>query len=558
MPAAPAILKLFTDELDEHIQKWESLCLELSQASNEASSGAGDPERIASALQALFRYAHNLKAGSQIAELGDMAAFLHKLEDYLTSLKDGKLNFTNDSLDLLNDSAIYLKSGLQSLWENKIPTNANGHSSNLLEKRIEELILVQPTLKDQGSSVNSQDANTTAATLALAKSSFAIGAKVNQDITTKVKLSQLDNLIRLIGELSLESEVMGSQGRKILKDLQNTALGLRMQTLEGLFAKLEKSASDTARRLKKKLAIRKEGLDVELDKQIIEKISEPLTHMIRNAIDHGIEAAAIRRFTEKSEVGLLRFSASDVGGIVELVIEDDGKGIDAERVYQKAIEKNLISATASLTDNEKRQLIFLPGFSTNETITEFSGRGVGMDVVKTLMDSLGGEIDIQSEVGKGTRFVLRIPTTVSVLNALVVQVNQVSYAIPTQDLREVVNLADFEIKYSSRNQPFFVLREKVITLRKISEFVRLDDEKPQPFSMQNGLAQQPVLIVKSGESVVGFPVEKISSQQRLHIRPLSESLKGLSGAIGTAILSGGEPSLILNLQSIVRRISLGA
>ena len=554
MPAAPAILKLFTDELDEHIQKWEALCLELANVG--VSGGSGDVETTASALQALFRYAHNLKAGSQIAELADMAAFLHKLEDYLSSLKDGRLVFTGDALDLFNDSAVYLKKSLQALWESRIPSRETGHTSDHLEKRISELIEAQPSSKE--TAVSGTETDVGAAIVASAKASLAVVAKVNHDITTKVKLSQLDNLIRLIGELSLESEAMGSQGRKILKDLQNTALGLRMQTLEGLFAKLEKSASDTARRLNKKLAIRKEGLDVELDKQIIEKISEPLTHMIRNAIDHGIEAAAIRRFSAKSEVGLLRFSASDIGGIVELVIEDDGKGIDAERVYQKAVEKKLISESAVLTDNEKRQLIFLPGFSTNETVTEFSGRGVGMDVVKTLMDSLGGEIEIESEVGAGTRFVLKIPTTVSVLNALVIQVNNVSYAIPTQDLREVVNLADYEIKYSGRHQPFFVLREKAITIRHISEFVRLDDRKPQPFALQKDRPQQPVLIVKAGESVVGFPVEKISSQERLHIRPLNESLKGLSGAIGTAILSGGEPSLILNLQSIVRKISLGA
>jgi two-component system chemotaxis sensor kinase CheA len=549
MPAAPAILKMFTDELDDHIQKWDVLCLELANALGMAQ----EFERIPSALQALFRCAHNLKAGSQIAELSEMAHFLHRLEDYLTQLKDGKLDFVEESLDLFNDSGAYLKTSFQDLSAGRLPSPAAIKLAEPLVKKIERLLVLPATgariIKVAGSE----------ATPEALRSSFA---PLQQDITTKVKLSQLDHLIRLIGELTLESEAMGSQGRKILKDLQNTALGLRMQSLEGLFAKLEKSAGDTARRLGKKLAIRKEGLEVELDKQIIERLSEPLTHMIRNAIDHGLEPAAIRRFTGKSEVGLLRFSATDVGGIVELVIEDDGKGIDAERVFQKAIERKLVSETASLSDNEKRQLIFLPGFSTNETITEFSGRGVGMDVVKTLMDNLGGEIEIESEAGQGTRFILKIPTTVSVLNALVIQASGVSYAIPTQDLREVVNLAEHEIKYSSRNQAYFVLRDRAIVLRRISEFVRLGPDRvvgSERFTPgASDVPEQPALVVKAGDSVVAFPVDRIRSQERLHIRPLNESLRGLNGAIGTAILAGGEPSLILNLQSLVRKISLGA
>lgn len=553
MAAAPAILKMFTDELDDHIQKWDSLCLELANATGAAQ----ELNKIPPTLQALFRCAHNLKAGSQIAELSEMAQFLHKLEDYLTLLKDGKIDFVEDSLNLFNDSGEYLKRSFADLSQGKLPSPAAVQLGAPLSKRIEQLIEAPPAMKaDQAKSGSLE------AIINTAKAPIAIGVGAHHDITTKVKLSQLDHLIRLIGELSLESSTMGSQGRKILKDLQNTALGLRMQSLEGLFAKLEKSAGDTARRLGKKIAIRKEGLEVELDKQIIENLSEPLTHMIRNAIDHGLEPVAIRRFTGKSEVGLLRFSATDVGGIVELVIEDDGKGIDAERVFQKAVEKGLINENTPLSENEKRQLIFLPGFSTNETITEFSGRGVGMDVVKSLMDKLGGEIEIESGEGRGTRFILKIPTTVSVLNALVIQAGGVSYAIPTQDLREVVNLAEHEIRYSSRNQAYFVLRDRVVVLRRISEFVKLGPQSSAlPVALkktETSSPDQPALVVKSGESVVAFPVDQIRSQERLHIRPLNESLRGLSGAIGTAILSGGEPSLILNLQSLVRKISLGA
>ncbi|RYZ69467.1 MAG: hypothetical protein EOP09_07630, partial [Proteobacteria bacterium] len=514
MPAAPAILKMFTDELDDHIQKWDSHCLELANAIGASQ----EFEKIPANLQALFRCAHNLKAGSQIAELSEMAQVLHKLEDYLTLLKDGKIDFVEQSLNLFNDAAGYLKKSLVDLAQGKLPSVSAIQLGEPLLKRIEELVSAPVAAKSDSMKLGSVEA-----TVAAAKAPFAIGAGALHDITTKVKLSQLDHLIRLIGELSLESAAMGSHGRKILKDLQNTALGLRMQSLEGLFTKLEKSAGDTSRRLGKKIAIRKEGLEVELDKSIIEKLSEPLTHMIRNAIDHGLEPAAIRRFTAKSEVGLLRFTATDLGGIVELVIEDDGKGIDAERVYRKAIEKELVSESTVLSENEKRQLIFLPGFSTNESITEFSGRGIGMDVVKTLMDNLGGEIEIQSELGNGTRFVLRIPTTVSVLNALVIQASGVSYAIPTQDLREVVNLAEHEIKYSSRNQAYFVLRDRVVVLRRISEFVRLGSERAiEPVTLEKDNPDQPALIVKAGESVVAFPVDRIRSQERLHIRPLNE------------------------------------
>ncbi len=549
MPANPAILKMFADEIEDHILKWESACLRLENGSNRSAI-----------LAELFRYAHNLKAGSQMAELATMAQLLHRLEDYLVAVKNGDLVLVEESQDLFTDVGAYLKDCLKGLRSGK-ETNID---TAVIETKIVLLLRgsADPLTPDTPASRSESSAPADQA------------SERPADISTKVKLTQLDQLIRLIGELSIENEMIGAgmtsavadslrqswvRSRKVLKDLQATAISLRMQTLETLFMRLEKTAIDTSRKLGKKVVIRKAGLDVELDKQIIERLTEPLTHMIRNAIDHGIEAGAIRKFGGKNEYGTLILSAHDEGGSIELVIEDDGKGIDAEAVFRKAIEKGLVKADAQLSESEKRQLVFLPGFSTADAVTEFSGRGVGMDVVKTLVDSLGGEIEIQSAVGHGTKFSMRIPTTVSILDALVVDVEGVNYAVPTQDLREIINLADHPIHVSQQENPYVVLRESVVTLRRISEFIRFHpDQVPEVQKPATVTERRPALIVKAGESVVGFPVERILSQQRLHIRPLHESLQGMNGAIGTAILAGGEASVILNLQSIVRKISLGA
>jgi two-component system chemotaxis sensor kinase CheA len=358
-------------------------------------------------------------------------------------------------------------------------------------------------------------------------------------------------------------------GNKITKDLQTFAVSLRMQPLEGVFQRLDRVARDVARAQGKKIQVIRIGVDVNLDKAVIERITEPLIHIIRNAVDHGLEAEDERRGAGKTDDAMLQLIGRQEAGGVTIQVKDNGRGLDADKVLARAVQQGLVSPDARLSKNDINNLIMLPGFSTAEKITDISGRGVGMDVVKTAVEELNGKITIESEKGKGTTFKISLPTSLSIVDALVVLIDGVRYAVPMQDLSEVVDLADFVIEKSSLNDRMISLRGEVVPLEQLVHYLpalhehKLFGKKKIEF-LENIRAHReiygtkklgignPALIVASGADKVAFEIDGIVGQQQVFVRKLSAQLAALPGLSGGTILADGEPGMIISLPSVAR------
>jgi two-component system chemotaxis sensor kinase CheA len=336
-----------------------------------------------------------------------------------------------------------------------------------------------------------------------------------------------------------------------------------MIPVEGLFQKIERMVRDTAAKLNKQVHVERYGEDVTLDKLIVESMIEPLVHIARNAIDHGIESMDVRSQKGKAPSGKVKLTAENTSTGVSLIFEDDGKGIDGEIVYKKAVQRGLIDQGQELTPGAKLQLIFMPGLSTAEAVTELSGRGVGMDVVAAEVQRMAGQVEVQSEVGKGTRIHISLPTNLSIVDAIVIRSVGGLYAIPNRDIAEVIDLRDFPpSSVDGDHEQVFDLRSRIIPLADIETFLtsvlvpKSNRETAVHHSsvLQSTIARpRPAMIVRHHEDLLGISVESVIGQQQVFARPLLGHLRPVPYFSGTTILSDGEPCIILNLSEMARR-----
>jgi two-component system chemotaxis sensor kinase CheA len=313
-----------------------------------------------------------------------------------------------------------------------------------------------------------------------------------------------------------------------------------------VFNKFPRVVRDLAREFDKKIDLQIEGEETELDKSLIEEIGDPLTHLIRNAADHGIEMPEERNAREKPERGTIRLSAAHEGNHILIEIEDDGAGIDPEALKRKAIEKGLIteSEAADMTDTEAYDLIFRPGFSTAQDVSQVSGRGVGMDVVKTNLRRLNGSIDIESTLGEGSRFVMKLPLTLAIIQSLLVKVGHETFAIPLHSVTEVINLADHEV-HTIQGREVMHHRDRVLPLLRIGESLEVDGYEREARDAY-------VVVVAIAHHRLGVVVDGLVSQKEIVIKPLGEYLKNAPGVAGSTILGNGSVILILDVGEMIR------
>jgi two-component system chemotaxis sensor kinase CheA len=387
--------------------------------------------------------------------------------------------------------------------------------------------------------------------------------------TIRVDVDRLDNLMDLVGELVLgrnrllqlvsdaedidEREdllrTMGdttSQVDFITSELQTAVMRTRMVQVGRVFNKFPRVVRDLAREFDKKIDLQIEGEETELDKSLIEEIGDPLTHLIRNAADHGIEVPEERKAQDKPERGTIRLSAAHEGNHILIEIEDDGAGIDPEALKRKAIEKDLIteSEAADMTDTEAYDLIFRPGFSTAQDVSQVSGRGVGMDVVKTNLRRLNGSIDIESTLGEGSRFVMKLPLTLAIIQSLLVKVGHETFAIPLHSVTEVINLADNEV-HTIQGREVMHHRDRVLPLLRIGESLEVD-------GYERDARDAYVVVVAIAHHRLGVVVDGLVSQKEIVIKPLGEYLKNVPGVAGSTILGNGSVILILDVGEMIR------
>jgi two-component system chemotaxis sensor kinase CheA len=389
------------------------------------------------------------------------------------------------------------------------------------------------------------------------------------DQSIRVDTARLDQVMNLVGELVLGRNRLMKIGSEleelyetsssvrslsetvaqlnlVTTDLQLAVMKTRMQPIRKVFNKFPRMVRDMVRKVGKKVNLELSGEDTELDKSVIEEIGDPLIHLIRNSIDHGIESPEVRKKVGKSEEGCIRLAAYQEGDAIIVKIEDDGKGIDPAVIERKAFEKGLLKDQNSrMSDKDLINLIFLPGFSTAEKVSDISGRGVGMDVVKTNVGRMNGIIDIDSKVGLGTRFTIRIPLTLAIIHVLMVKVEEEIYAIPLSSIVETVRIMPEEIKKVD-GQEVLCLRDQVIPL------VGLGDE----LGVIPGESKKQwiyVVLVAFAEKRVGVVVDTLCHQEEVVIKPIGEYLSGIKEVSGATITGDGKVGLILDIAALIQK-----
>lgn len=389
------------------------------------------------------------------------------------------------------------------------------------------------------------------------------------DSSVRIDVQLLDKLMNLVGELvlarnqimqfsgSIEDAAMFAASQRlnlITTELQAGVMKTRMQPIKNAWAKLPRVVRDLSISCGKKIQVVMVGEDTELDKTILEAIKDPLTHIVRNSVDHGIETAEVRKSNGKPAEGTLWLRAYHEGGQVIIEIADDGGGINLDRVRQKAIEKGMVTAeqAVAMSDRESIQLILLPGFSTAPKVTNVSGRGVGMDVVKTNVEKIGGTLDIHSAIGQGTTLRIKIPLTLAIIPALIVTTAGDRYAIPQVSLLELVRLEGEQVKKSIEyvhGAPVYRLRGKLLPLVDLSE--RLGVVAPNA-DMRQSFEDRIVNIVvlRANDRQYGLVVDKVNDTAEIVVKPLSRQLKGISEYAGTTIMGDGSVALILDVMGL--------
>jgi two-component system chemotaxis sensor kinase CheA len=382
--------------------------------------------------------------------------------------------------------------------------------------------------------------------------------------TVRVDIAKLDALMNIVGELVLAQSSISTIANRMraegfsrmavdlskaakglerrLTDLQNGVMDIRMIPVGQLYDKMSRIVRSITREQGKKVDLRLYGADTELDKLIVEDIADPLMHIIRNAIDHGIEPPEQRQALGKDERGTLRLASYQKGNHVVIEVEDDGGGIDLEKVKQKALAKGLVSEVGSLSDRETLELIFLPGFSTADQITDVSGRGVGMDVVRNNIAAVSGMVDIETWPGRGSRFTIVLPITLAIIKALIISCAGRTYALPITSVVESLLLVPEEIK-TVENKEVISLREATLPLLRLDRFLAVERiDTP---------IEQYVVVVGAAEKRLGLVVDDLLGQQDIVIKPLGEMLRSIRGITGAADLGDQRTILVLDAGGII-------
>ena len=585
------VFKNFLVEMGEKLEELENGLAELEEGFSEE------------VVNKLFRAVHTVKGGGGFFGLTKVTELSHIFEDVLMKVREGSLDFGNymigpfysacDALKEMHESDDFgnnqdigkicldlksLETGLKK-EEAQIPEvddiadaksiPVNDQTIKADEKPVNgtELKSVTKNVELEPEEVVPKEivSNPKSPTAKVSKGNRA-EKTVGQNETIRVKVDLLNKLMELTGEIVLGRNQLLRQFSEMedksnlvamahmISDLQQLVLQTRMQPIGGTFTKFKRIVRDLSKQLDKPINLVIRGEDTELDRSIIESLSDPLTHLIRNCADHGLEDPSTRVSSGKDRVGTVWLQARHEGGQVVITVEDDGKGIDAEKVKAKAIANNVISQAEadSMGENEAAKLIFHPGLSTADEVTSLSGRGVGMDVVKSTFEKLGGAIDLETNIGSGTKIIIHLPTTLTIMSSLIVRIEGDRYAVPHSELKEVILVRpEDEVQIEEiRERKVYRLRGNLIPILSMEEITGVSKNYPLNSEKKSDNREILFLVLHSGLNQFGLLIDSIDHTEEIVVKPLAQILSSHSFYAGSSILGDSDVAMVLSANGI--------
>ena len=579
------VFKNFLVEMGEKLEELENGLAELEDGFSQ------------DVVNKLFRAVHTIKGGGGFFGLTKVSELSHVFEDVLMKVREGELPYADhmlgpfysacDALKGMHEAEDYgnnsdinqLCSELRQVEGGAGSEEVPSPSASEVEpeqRKDEEKTPIEKAPSNESSESSASEDLTPKTKPEEAKAPAEKSDKspvvsrseksVNQNETIRVKVDLLNKLMELTGEIVLGRNQLLRQFAKMddksnlvamahmISDLQQLVLQTRMQPIGGTFTKFKRIVRDLAKQLDKPIDLVIKGEDTELDRSIIESLSDPLTHLIRNCADHGLEDPSTRIGQGKDRVGTVWLQARHEGGQVVITVEDDGKGIDAEKVKAKAVANKVISQTEAdaMGENEAAKLIFHPGLSTAEAVTSLSGRGVGMDVVKSTFEKLGGAIDLETNLGSGTKVIIHLPTTLTIMSSLIVRIEGDRYAVPHSELKEVILVRpEDEIQIEQiRDREVYRLRGNLIPILSMEEItgVRREVEKDGKLSSKSG--EVLFLVLHSGLNQFGLLIDSIDHTEEIVVKPLAQILSSHTFYAGSSILGDSDVAMVLSANGI--------
>jgi two-component system, chemotaxis family, sensor kinase CheA len=538
------LIQIFSAESEENLREMELGYVQLESTPDDVET-----------LQAIFRAAHTIKGNAASLGFPALARFAHGVEDVLDQLRTGATALTTPLATLLLRTV--------DVFRYLIDGAVAGTSEDLLQEHHELLddLKIEAGGHDTAP-VPAAGAHQDHTERRSGEDRRAEGDRRHRKVQTlRVEIDKLDRMLNLTGEIAVARERLtglldsseGSQlideileahraADRLFMDLQEEVMKVRMVPLGPTFRQFVRTVRDVATAQGKHAYVEVSGEDVGVDMNVIEHLRDPLTHIVRNAVDHGIETPDERRQAGKDPRGRIQLQAWHEGGSIVIQVQDDGSGLDRGKIIERARSMGYASDLDKLSDSEVYRLILDAGFSTASTVTEYSGRGVGMDVVRRNVEQLRGSIAIDSRVGAGTTFTLRLPLTLAIIRGFAVGVEGETYVMPLDAVIECIEFPRVDIS-DAGNRGFINLRGQALPYLRLRECFRLGGERPE---------RENVLVLRVQEQRVGLVVDRLFGESQTVIKPLGRVLGELPGVSGSAILGNGRVALILDVEGLLR------
>lgn len=538
----PELARTFVAETLDHLGSIEASVLALEHAADDTAL-----------INEVFRPFHSLKANAAALGMTGVEMLAHRVETLLDSARSGALRLGDAEVELVlaaTDLLIQMVRDVDGRLRGAPGEDFTARQASVVAA-LEQAAAPGRTHTPADHGNHDMAHVTTAAT-----------AGAGEPARIKVDVRKLDSLVDLVGELAIvqamvqqDPDLKGvrnerlhrnlAQLHRITADLQRGSIAMRLVPVRQMFQRMGRLVRDLARKSGKPIELTVAGDDIELDRNVVEELSDPLMHMLRNSIDHAIEDAATRQRQGKPAHGRLSLHAFQEGASVVIAVADDGCGLDSEKLRRKAVERNLLDPAAAPSDAELHMLVFHPGLSTAETVTELSGRGMGMDVVRRNVERLRGRIEIQTERGVGTKFLIRLPLTLATIEGLVVRVGSQRFVLPTFSVREAVRSASHHVHDVPGHGWRIEIRNELLPLARLADLFDIADADSGPDA---GIA----VILDDGPQRLAMLVDQLLGKQEIVIKPLGDLVNGVRGVSGGAILADGRVSLILDAGGLMQ------